>query len=260
MPTQQLREPSPRRTKRPRLGELRIGTSGWIYPHWRGLFYAPDLPVRCWFAVYAEHFDTVEINNTFYRLPAVKVFEEWRKQAPPGFLYAVKASRFLTHMKKLKDPEAPLENVLGRARHLRPHLGPVLFQLPPRWHCNLERLRQFVAALPRGGRFVFEFRDPSWYRDEIRELLTEAGMSFCIHDFKGQPCPNWVTGPLVYLRFHGSVTLGSGSYDRPFLRRWAGQVDAFRQCGTDVFVYFNNDLGGHALTNARALKELLGQK
>jgi uncharacterized protein YecE (DUF72 family) len=144
-------------------GDLRIGTSGWNYRHWRGVFYPPDLPVKKWFAFYQRFFDTVEINNTFYRLPAARVFEEWRRQAPTGFIYAVKASRFLTQRKKLKDPEQPLENILGRARHLGSRLGPILYQLPGRWHCNVQRLRDFFACLPGDLEHVFEFRDPSWY-------------------------------------------------------------------------------------------------
>src|SRR5262249_3038094 len=190
-----------------RSGEIRIGTSGYIYRHWRGRFYPPALPAGRWFAFYREHFDTVEINNTSYRLPAAGVFKDWRRQAPPGFLYTVKASRFLTHHKKLKDPEAPLENILGRARLLGPHLGPVLYQLPPRWHCTVARLRAFIALRPRGLRHVFEFRDPSWYNDEVRALLTETGMGFCIHDLRGAACPEWVTGPLAYVRFHGPTAV-----------------------------------------------------
>jgi uncharacterized protein YecE (DUF72 family) len=132
-----------------RRGQVRIGTSGWIYKHWRGVFYPERLPAREWFAFYARSFDTVEINNTFYRLPSPAAFAAWHDQAPPGFVYAVKASRYLTHMKKLKDPADALERILGRARLLGPYLGPVLYQLPPHWRCDLDRLREFLAALPR---------------------------------------------------------------------------------------------------------------
>src|SRR5205823_13851426 len=130
-------------------------------------------------------------------------FRAWAAQVPPGFLFAVKASRFLTHLKKLKDPEQPLENVLGRARLLGPRLGPVLYQLPPGWHVNLDRLRHFLALLPTDLTHVMEFRDPSWYADEVRAALAEHGVSFCVHDLRGQPSPDWVTGPAVYVRFHG---------------------------------------------------------
>src|SRR5262249_34090693 len=163
-----------------------------------------------------------EINNSFYRLPTAEAFAGWRRQAPPGFVYAVKASRFLTHFKKLKDPAGPLENILGRARLLGPHQGPALYQLPPHWRCDAGRLRGFLAGFPAALRHVLEFRDPSWYTDEVRDLLEEAGVGFCIHDLRGQPCPAWVPGPLAYLRFHGSTEVAyAGRYDRDHLRAWA---------------------------------------
>ncbi len=240
-------------------GHIRIGTSGWIYRHWRGIFYPPALPTARWFAHYSKHFDTVEINNTFYRLPAPEVFTEWRRQAPPDFTYAIKASRFLTHMKKLKDPAESLERILGRARELGPHLGPVLYQLPPRWHCNVDRLREFIACLPFDLQHVFEFRDPSWYADAVRELLTGTGMGFCIHDMKGSHCPRWVTGPVVYVRFHGPTAVKyAGSYSRAHLAAWADDIRAWHAEGRRVYVYFNNDGGGHAIANARTLRELVG--
>lgn len=239
-------------------GQVRIGTSGWIYRHWRGVFYPQDLPVQRWFAFYAKQFDTVEINNTFYRLPSEAAFDAWRKHAPADFLYAIKASRYLTHQKKLHDAKQPLENVLGRCRHLRTRLGPILYQLPPHWHCDVERLRQFIALLPAKLCHVFEFRDPSWFVDEIKDLLTATGMNFCIHDMSGQPSPVWTTGPAVYVRFHGpGETKYSGRYDRRHLRSWAKRMDRWRSEGRDVYAYFNNDIGGHAVTNARELQDML---
>jgi uncharacterized protein YecE (DUF72 family) len=239
-------------------GRVRVGTSGWIYRDWRGRFYPKELPVRRWLEYYARHFDTVEINNSFYRLPSPEVFRAWRRQAPAGFVYAVKASRYLTHRKKLKDPAEPLENVLGNARELGPHLGPVLYQLPPRWHCNVGRLRDFIALLPRDLMHVFEFRDPSWYNGEVRALLSETGMNFCIHDMRGSAAPPWATGPLVYVRFHGPTAAAyHGRYTRPQLRTWARKIRTFLDEGHDVAAYFNNDVGGHAVTNARQLREML---
>ncbi len=241
-----------------RAGRIRIGTSGWIYKHWRGLFYPERLPVGGWLAFYSRSFDTVEINNTFYRLPSADAFVAWRRQAPPRFLYAVKASRYLTHMKKLKDPEPPLDNILGRARHLGPHLGPVLYQLPPHWRCDLNRLRQFLAVLPRDLRHVIEFREPSWYTEAVRDLLTEYGVSFCIHEMRGSESPLWVTAPLAYLRFHGPVDPKyAGCYPITQLRKWADRIEELREAGRDCFAYFNNDGGGYAITNALQLKELL---
>ncbi len=236
---------------------VRIGTSGWVYAHWRGPFYPKDLPARSWFAYYAARFDTVEVNNSFYRLPSAETFAGWAAQAPAGFLYAVKASRFLTHQKKLREPEGPLETFLIRARELGPHLGPVLFQLPPHWHCNPGRLRDFLGILPADVTAVFEFRDPSWYTEEVRALLAEAGADFCIHDLHAAPAPLWITSRAAYVRFHGPTEKAySGRYPLPFLRKWAGRIADFRAEGHDVFVYFNNDDTAYAAVNALELKEL----
>jgi uncharacterized protein YecE (DUF72 family) len=241
-------------------GRVGVGTSGWVYRHWRGVFYPPRLRVGDWFAFYARHFDTVEINNTFYRLPSESAVSAWKEQAPRGFLYAVKVSRFLTHRKKLKDAEESLDTFLGLARRLGNHLGPLLYQLPPRWHCDVPRLRQFIDLLPRDLTHVFEFRDPSWCNEEVRALLAETGMSFCIHDMPGFACPEWVTARTVYLRFHGpGAKRYAGRYDRARLRDGAGRIDGYREAGHDVFVYFNNDVGGHAVTNAIQLREELGE-
>ena len=176
----------PAQSPRPRPGGVkataRIGCSGWQYRHWRGTFYPQDLVQRRWLEYYASQFDTVEINNTFYRLPEASAFAEWSRQAPAGFLYAVKASRFLTHMKKLKDPEQPLDRLFSRALRLGRAFGPVLYQLPPRWGVDLERLETFVRSLPRRRRHVIEFRDPSWYTDVVFELLARHHVACCIHD------------------------------------------------------------------------------
>ena len=240
-------------------GDVRIGTSGWIYKHWKGLFYPQRLPASRWFAYYAERFDTVEINNSFYRLPSPEAFDAWRAQAPAGFVYAVKASRYLTHLKKLKDPQDPLELFLGRARRLGPRLGPVLYQLPPHWGCDAARLRAFVAALPGDLQHVMEFRDPSWYNDEVREILTEARVSFCLHDMRGSASPPWVTGPLAYLRFHGpGEQKYAGRYGPERLKPWAERAEEYRGRGLSVWAYFNNDVGGHALADAVTLRELVG--
>lgn len=241
-------------------GRVRVGTSGWVYKHWRGVVYPKPLPVKHWFAHYATKFDTVEINNSFYRLASEDAYGEWRQQAPPGFLYAVKASRFLTHMKKLKDPVEPLANVLRRARLLGPHLGPVLYQLPPRWRCDPGRLRAFLELLPRDVTQVMEFRDPSWYTHAVRELLEAHGVGFCIHDLRGVPSPEWVTARAVYVRFHGPTGHAyAGGYPRERLRSWADWIAERRHVGHDVYVYFNNDDAGHAVFNALTLRDLLGE-
>jgi uncharacterized protein YecE (DUF72 family) len=242
-------------------GELRIGTSGWIYPHWRGDYYPSDLPQRDWFGHYSRDFDTVEINNTFYRLPEAKTFVHWGEVAPEGFLYTFKANRYITHLKRLKDPESSLEKFIDRIAGAGPSLGPLLYQLPPRFPADSERLELFLKALPRERTHVFEFRDSSWHSTEIRDLLERYGAAFCIHDH-GQSggSPEWVTAQTVYLRYHGSSEDPySGSYSDALLCRQAEKIAVWRSGGKRVFAYFNNDIGGHAVHNAFTLKELCGK-
>lgn len=235
---------------------IRIGTSGWVYPHWRGLFYPAELRQQDWFAHYAGCFDTVEINNTFYRLPSAAAFDRWRQQAPPGFCYALKASRFLTHLKKLKDPEPPLATFFDRARHLEGTLGPVLYQLPPHWHFNKERFAAFLDALPAKATHVVEFRDPSWLCKEAFALLERHQVGHCLHDMPPLQVPLRVTSNTVYLRFHGGADY-SADYAPPELERWAQRIDDWHRQGLAVYAYFNNDAGAHAVKNARMLQQLL---
>jgi uncharacterized protein YecE (DUF72 family) len=242
-----------------RIGRLRIGTSGWVYKQWKGVVYPADLPMRRWLAHYAELFDTVEVNNSFYRMPSDAAFHLWGEQVPADFLFAVKASRYITHMKKLKDPEGPVELFLERARELGQHLGPILYQLPPGWHVDIDRLRHFLSILPSHLTHVVEFRDPSWYTDEVRSALSECGVAFCVHDLRGELTPQWVTGRAVYVRFHGPTAKAyAGAYSSAQLRVWATRIERWQQAGHDVYAYFNNDNSGHAIANARELRSLLG--
>jgi uncharacterized protein YecE (DUF72 family) len=235
---------------------IHIGTSGWVYPHWRGIFYPEGLPQSEWFGFFAGHFDTVEINNTFYRLPETNTFDDWAEQAPPGFVYAVKANRYLTHMKKLKEAHESLERFLGRVRRLGDALGPILWQLPPHWHANAERLATHAGRLPRDMTHAFEFRDPDWFQASIRRVLEGHTLAFCIYDMVDHDCPEWVTAPSVYLRFHGPAIKYGGRYGREKLAPWADRVKSWESEGREVFAYFNNDLGGFALEDARTLREL----
>ncbi|MFW6125290.1 MAG: DUF72 domain-containing protein [Pirellulales bacterium] len=235
---------------------IRIGTSGWNYPHWRGRFYPKGLPADRWFEHYAKSFDTVEINNTFYQLPEQSTFDHWRQQAPRGFLYAVKANRFITHMKKLKDPREPLENFLSRARRLGAHLGPILYQLPPHWKRNTERLEAFCRLLPRELCHVFEFRERDWLCDEVYDVLEANRCCLCVHDLL-QRHPRRVTGPASYIRFHGAGEQYGGSYRRRRLRRWARWIGDVVGGGRTVYAYFNNDANAYAVHDARVLRELL---
>ncbi len=243
-----------------RRGRCRIGTSGWVYPHWQGVFYPPDLPQRAWFAYYAERFSTVEVNNTFYRLPDEKVFRTWREQAPTGFCYALKVHRLITHMKKLRGVEEALAVFLQRARLLGDRLGPLLYQLPPGWTCDTERLSAFLEMLPAGMLHVFEFRHPSWFCPEALALLERHGAVLCLLSMPGITCPIRATGPAVYLRMHGATTLYASRYSREELFYWARALAPFLRSGLDVYVYFNNDAFGHAVANAEELRALLAEE
>ena len=247
---------------------IRIGCSGWQYKHWRGDFYPAELPVAKWFEFYAARFDTVEINNSFYQLPDAGTFARWRDQAPGRFQYAVKASRFMTHMKKLKDPDDPLGRFFENAQELAGRLGPVLFQLPPRWPLNLERLAAFLTALDlrtkiirrrglvRRVRHVIEFREPSWYDDRVYELLRRHHVALCLHDMQGSASPRLRVGPFIYVRFHGWTKYG-GRYEDSRLDDWAGWLEECVADGVDIYAYFNNDVGGHSPRDAVRLRERL---
>ena len=235
---------------------MRVGCSGWQYKHWKGDFYPARLPQARWLDYYAARFNTVEINNSFYRLPSVQAFTSWRTRAPEGFCYAVKASRFLTHMKKLKDPEGPLDLFFERATHLAPALGPVLYQLPPNWPRNITRLRAFLERLPRGPRHTIEFRDPSWYDVEVFAALEAHGVALCLHDMGGSESPRCRTAPFIYVRFHGPSRY-AGAYADADLQQWARWLGAEQRAGADVYAYFNNDIGGHAPRDAVRLRGML---
>ena len=237
---------------------FRTGTSGWSYDDWRNLFYPEKLPSRKRLGYYADHFDTVEVNSSFYRLPAESTFRDWRRTVPRGFTFAVKASRYLTHVKRLNEPKDPLKLFLQRARTLGKKLGPVLFQLPPNFKANTERLAGLLKHLPKTRRFVVEFRDPSWFTEETADLLRERETAFCIFHMAGLDCPLWVTAPFVYLRFHGPSDKYRGSYPSPELERWAERIRGWMDDGLDVYAYFNNSVGGHAVINARELARRVG--
>ena len=235
---------------------LRIGTSGWHYGHWRGRFYPDELPSQEWFAYYAERFSTVEINNSFYKLPEVETFRSWRKGSPRGFLFAVKASRYITHMKKLKDPDQPIATLMERAGELGDRLGPILFQLPPNWKMNAARLSAFLDKLPGAYRFAFEFRDPSWFDRSVYELLSAHNAAFCIYDLRGEVTPKQVTADWVYVRLHGPGEPYQGKYDHQTLTGWMEAFSAWMRQGRDVYCYFNNDQAGYAVENARTLQAM----
>jgi len=239
--------------------KIRIGCSGWNYRDWRGRFYPDKLPQRRWFEFYAEHFDTVEINNSFYRLPKPEVFEKWRDQAAPGFCYAVKANRFLTQAKKLKDCAEPLARMMAPFRALGDRLGPILYQLPPRFRINLERLEGFLTMLPKDVTSVFEFRDKSWLTDETFALLDRYGASLCVHDMAGSATGRVAVGPIAYVRFHGAAGKYRGHYAEQQLLGWADWMAAQANAGRPVWAYFNNDIEAAAPADAQTLRAMAAQ-
>jgi uncharacterized protein YecE (DUF72 family) len=238
---------------------IRIGTSGWEYAHWAGDLYPRDLPKDRWLEHYAQLFETVELNATFYRLPEATTFATWARRVPPGFRFAVKASRYLTHVRRLHEPDEALERLWSRARRLGRRLGPVLYQLPPRWNPNLGRLDAFLAALPDAPQAI-EFRDQGWYVDAVMERLRRAEVGLCLHDMAGSTTGTTAVGPLVYIRFHGSGRRYGGRYSRQRLAAWADRIVAWSEAGRPVWVYFNNDIGGHAFRDADRLRDMVDRR
>jgi len=238
---------------------IHIGCSGWNYRHWRGAFYPEGLRIKDWFAFYAEQFDTVEINNSFYRLPKAETFDAWREQAPPGFRYAVKANRFLTQAKKLKDCEEPVARMIAPTRHLEGKLGPILYQLPPMLGIDLDRLETFLKLLPKDLTHVFEFREKSWYNDATLALLDRFGTGFVAHDFPGKASPRWASADVAYVRFHGGVGKYYGRYRDEVLLDWSDWLKRQLEEGKSIWAYFNNDGEAAAIHDALTLKAMMRQ-
>jgi uncharacterized protein YecE (DUF72 family) len=234
-----------------------IGTSGWVYPHWRDVFYPPKLAQSKWLEFYTRHFPTVELNSSFYHLPTEKAFSNWRDTSPQGFVYAVKVSRFITHIKRLKDVEEPVATFLDRARHLEEKLGPLLYQLPPNMHRNDERLDHFLSLLPKGLRHVVEFRHESWLDEGVFDILRKHNVGFCVFDMPDLPCPLLATADFAYIRFHGSTGLYWSCYSDEELEHWAQKIPALAKDLDAVYIYFNNDAQGFAIRNAQTLREKL---
>ncbi len=238
------------------MGRILVGTSGFQYRHWRGVLYPEGLPQARWLARYAEVFATVEINATFYRLPTPAAIDRWRAGTPEGFLFAVKGSRYLTHVKRLREAQPGIRRFFGPVRRLGPKLGPVLWQLPPQMGADPDRLEAFLRCLPREARHAFEFRNEAWYTGGVCAALDGHGVAFCEHDLlkvrPPRPC-----GGFRYLRFHGTLARYAGRYGSEALRPVAEDLRRWRRRG-DAYVYFNNDLGGWAVRDGLELLALLG--
>lgn len=240
------------------MGALHVGTSGWVYPHWRGVLYPPRLPARRWLAWYARVFSAVELNATFYRLPTAESVERWREEVPGSFRFACKGSRYLTHMLRLNKAGPGLERYFERVRRLGPKLGPVLWQLPPQWkQPEVERLERFLRLLPREVQHAFEFRHPAWHCPQVLKLLERHGVAVCEHDALPAPAPS-PTGGWRYLRFHGASAPYSGRYGPEVLSRVAEDLATWQRRGRTAWVFFNNDAQGHAVRDALELAGLLG--
>ena len=227
---------------------IHIGTSGFCYNHWKKLFYPADLPQRQWLEFYSERFACVEINNSFYRLPSEATLVSWRKRTPPDFIFVLKGSRYITHIKRLLGCKEAINIFYKRAGLLQHKLGPILWQLPPRFKINISRLKEFLDLLPANPIPVLEFRNSTWFTTEVYEVMEEKGTALCVHDMPSSNCPNVAVGPLLYIRFHGPTGRYSGNYTRAMLGKYVKWV---KQTGAkNIYAFFNNDIGAHAIRNA----------
>jgi uncharacterized protein YecE (DUF72 family) len=226
------------------------------------LIYPAELASSDWLRAYTRWFSTVELNNSFYRLPSEDTFAAWRRHVPRGFVFSLKASRFLTHIKRLRDPDEPLERLLTHARPLGPTLGPILYQIPPRWFPDADRLETFLAALPQRVSttsrqrlyHVVEMRDPRGYEPWVIDLLRQYDVTLCVHDMTGSESPLLTIGPIVYIRFHGYGAKYGGSYPDDVLDEWGAWIRRALGAGRDVYAYFNNDINGYAVYDAERLR------
>lgn len=234
-----------------------IGTSGWHYDDWRGIFYPDNLPKNKWLEFYAQYFPTVEINNTFYRLPSEKAARAWYNDSPREFFFAVKVSRYLTHIKRLKDAAKSIEIFMSRTAPLKEKLKLLLYQLPENFHRNDERLEEFLKVLPQGYKHVVEFRHKSWYSEEVYSILRRYNIAFCIFDMPGLTSPVMATADFAYIRFHGKDDIYTSKYGDRDLEEWAEKIKKLPANVKAVYIYFNNDAAGYAIENAMMIKRYI---
>ena len=234
-----------------------IGTSGWYYDDWRRRFYPQEIKKSAWLEFYSRHFATVELNNTFYRLPSETAFINWYNATPDDFIFALKASRFITHIKKLKDTREAVNNFMSRAALLKEKLGPVLYQLPPARYRDDGLLEAFLTNLPPGYRHVLEFRHESWLADEVYDILRRYRAGICVFDMPDLTCPPLATADFAYIRFHGKDSLYASSYSDEELANWVTRIGELAQSLDTVYIYFNNDVQGFALKNAETIRNLI---
>lgn len=238
-------------------GKIYIGTSGWHYKHWKGTFYPVDTKDKNQFDLYLQTFSTVELNNSFYHLPTIQTFNKWRKLSPSDFVFSVKASRYITHMKKLLPDKSAINKFFTHAEKLEEKLGPVLFQLPPHWKINVERLQTFLSKLPGKHRYTFEFRDHSWYSEDVYHILKKYNCAFCIYELERHLSPLKETADFIYIRLHGPGNKYEGSYTDTALQKWKRKCLEWQKKGKDVYIYFDNDQKGFAAFNAKTLLQMV---
>ncbi|MBA2369760.1 MAG: DUF72 domain-containing protein [Candidatus Protochlamydia sp.] len=235
---------------------IHIGTSGWSYNHWKENFYPPKLKTTKWLDYYASVFSTVEINTTFYRMPLITTIQNWHEQVPSHFTFSIKASRYITHQKKLKDCAESLTRLYDNIQYFKSKAGVVLFQLPPSFKLNQERLIEFIAFLNHEYQYVFEFRHPTWFCDDIYALLTKNKIALCITDLNGALSPEVITGPFTYIRLHGPKKAYQGSYGGAQLNAWKRKIEKWDSSGLGVYCYFDNDEKGYAIQDAMQLQKM----
>lgn len=238
------------------MGSIYVGTSGWSYFHWKGKFYPPEVKTKDWLKFYSTQFNTVEINSTFYRLPKVETVVSWRQSVGSGFLFAVKMSKIITHTKRLKEIEEPLKTFIEVCNRFENRLGPILVQLPPGLKKDLYLLKDFLENLPQRFVTAIEFRNKTWFDDDVYSLLHEKSTIFCWHDYSKIEVPKVITSNSIYIRMHGPTGRYYGSYSEESLKELANEIlkqDTIKE----AYVYFNNDAEGHAVANALTLKSYL---
>lgn len=236
--------------------KIHIGTSGWSYNHWKEIFYPLKLPSTRWLNYYANVFSTVEVNSTFYHAPLPTTTEKWFKEVPENFQFALKASNYITHRKRLKDCSESLDFFYSRITKLKTKAGPILFQLPPFFKINYERLETFINLLKPDFRYTFEFRHISWFTDEIYKLLSKHKIALCITDLNGKLSPEEITTNFTYFRLHGPHKAYQGSYGPARLKRWKKKIDNLLHSRKEVYCFFDNDEKGYAIEDAKFLLEL----
>lgn len=237
-----------------------IGVSGWQYPDFTERFYPEDMEKSKQLTYYAKHFVTVEINNTFYGLPHEKTISNWYNLVPPDFVFSVKASRYITHMKNLIEPEKTLPGFFTRIKGLKHKSGPILFQLPPQWRVDEARLKNFLSHLPEDFRYTIEFRNQTWFREDIYHLLRKHNVAFCVYEIDFKRSPILATANFLYIRLHGPGRAYNDPYDLNTLRSWADRINFWVNSGLDVYCYFDNTHRGYAWENAQTLMNLLNKE